>query len=321
MSQPTVAAIVVSFNRRPLLQECLTALLGQSRPPDRVYVVDNASTDGSREYLLGLAKQHAQVEVILLNDNLGGAGGFSTGLRAAFGQGFGWYWLMDDDAEPMPDALEHLLNSKKAADTGVVALCGTVFDEARRTQLWHQGEFDTRMRLRASTQEQHDEPVFSTSYMSFVGALIRHDAIRRVGFPAAEYFIWNDDVEYSARLSKIGAMHCITTCRMIHKDGVPHAQRSTTRSIAAWASNRRIPSAAQWKYACGMRNYVHMVFRHRKRALVWSSLLFAKRLARIMIFGERNPTVIKLYVNYYFQAIGRRDFHTIRPADWKKMID
>ena len=79
-----VSAVVVTRNRRALLVECLAALATQSRPPDRIIVVDNASTDGTVELL---KERYPEVEVLVLASNQGGAGGFHEGIRAAHAAG------------------------------------------------------------------------------------------------------------------------------------------------------------------------------------------------------------------------------------------
>lgn len=186
MKPKSVAAIVVSYNRRALLQECIEALLAQTQTVDAIFVIDNGSSDGSREYLDAVKANQDTVFVVLAESNTGGAGGFATGITTAFSKGFDWYWLMDDDAEPMPDALEKLMASEDAARTEVVAMCGSVFGIDKRLQYWHQGTFDSRMRLVTPMPELHTNASFQTDYMSFVGACIRHDAIQRVGFPARE---------------------------------------------------------------------------------------------------------------------------------------
>ena len=320
MNPVSVAAIVVSYNRRALLQECVEAVLAQTWLVDAIYVVDNGSNDGSREYLAAVEAKHDEVFVVLTKSNIGGAGGFATGISTAFSKRFDWYWLMDDDAEPMADALEKLMVSKDAARADVVALCGSVRGIDRRVQFWHQGTFDERMRLIAPTPEHHAAASFKTDYMSFVGACIRHDAIRRVGFPAQEYFVWNDDVEYTARLSRIGELRCVTASHMTHKDGENRDLTEHRHSLREWFKSRRMPAATQWKYACGLRNYVHMVFRHRGPAPFWAASIFARRLARILLFGDRRFSVIMLYVRYFEQAVGRRQFDTVRPTDWKRTL-
>lgn len=111
-----VTAVVVSYNREQLLGECLDGLAVQTRPADRVIVVDNASTD----HALQVAREHPiDADVIALPRNVGGAGGFCAGMAEAVDpkavaadHGTAHYvWIMDDDTIPTPTALENLLQA------------------------------------------------------------------------------------------------------------------------------------------------------------------------------------------------------------------
>src|SRR5437867_8578812 len=107
-----VCAVVVTHDRRDLLRECLAGLEAQTRPPDTILVVDNASTDGTAAMLHG---EFPDVAVRRLDENEGGAGGFHEGLHEAFERGHEWLWLMDDDTVPSPTALERLLDARDRA--------------------------------------------------------------------------------------------------------------------------------------------------------------------------------------------------------------
>ena len=111
----SVCAVVVTYNRRDLLEECLAALAAQTHPVDHLLVIDNASTDGTPELL---RERYAdQAELVALATNEGGAGGFHEGLRLGHAAGYDWIWLMDDDTIPSPTALQELLAAP--ARTGV----------------------------------------------------------------------------------------------------------------------------------------------------------------------------------------------------------
>ena len=103
-----VCAVVVTYNRKVMLEECLTALLEQSRTVDTILVVDNKSTDDTLE----MVREHfPEVSVLALETNSGGAGGFHAGLEWAHRHGFDWFWLLDDDTMAHKWALESLLNA------------------------------------------------------------------------------------------------------------------------------------------------------------------------------------------------------------------
>src|ERR1700761_1080776 len=107
----TVAAVLVTFNRAELLLNCLDALMRQKRRLDRIFIIDNASTDGTREKLQRAGwLDNPAVEYVGMTENTGGAGGFHEGTKRAFEAGYDWLWLMDDDVLAHDDCLEKLLS-------------------------------------------------------------------------------------------------------------------------------------------------------------------------------------------------------------------
>ena len=103
----TVAVVVVTFNRADLLARLLDGLAAQTRRPDAVIVVDNASTDHTRQVLE--ARTDLPLHVTWSEENLGGAGGFHLGVRAAYDAGWDRVWLIDDDVVPATGCLEALM--------------------------------------------------------------------------------------------------------------------------------------------------------------------------------------------------------------------
>ncbi|WP_083259570.1 glycosyltransferase family 2 protein [Cellulosimicrobium cellulans] len=196
-----VVAVVVAYDRRDLLVESLDALGSQSRPPDAVVVVDNASHDDSA---VVAAEHPVEATVLELPRNTGGAGGFAVGIaHAVEALGADLVWLMDDDTIPSPTALAELLAAREAYP-GPVALLGS-------RVVWHDGRehpMNTPRRRPGASGEQVTRaeragavPVRSSS---FVSMLVDARAVRHHGLPVADYFIWNDDFEYSARLLRRG---------------------------------------------------------------------------------------------------------------------
>lgn len=201
-----VQAVVVAYNRRELLGEALEALFAQSRPLDAIHVVDNASTDGTSEMV---SDSFPSVLLHTMPSNTGGAGGFAAGLAMALAAGADLVWLMDDDTFPSESALEALLAAyAEYPGSRPVALASKV--------VWTDGRqhpMNTpRSRPGASRAELADAaavgcmPVRSAS---FVSLLVSGDAVRSVGLPEADFFLWNDDFEFSTRLlrDQVG-LHC-----------------------------------------------------------------------------------------------------------------
>ena len=101
-----IAAVVVTYNRKKLLKECIEALKASTRKVD-VIIIDNNSTDGTREYIADLVGK--DVIYKRLKKNLGGAGGFSAGMKYAVKKGYEYIWIMDDDTIVKEDSLEQLM--------------------------------------------------------------------------------------------------------------------------------------------------------------------------------------------------------------------
>ncbi|MGB2838806.1 MAG: glycosyltransferase [Actinomycetes bacterium] len=192
-----VQAVVVAYNRRDLLNEALAAISTQSRPLDAVHVVDNASTDSTSEMV---EAQFPDVRLHTLTTNTGGAGGFAAGLAYALSGGADLVWLMDDDTVPTATALEELLTARESfAGPPPAAMASKV--------VWTDGRdhpMNTpRVRPGASREDLANAtavgclPVRSAS---FVSLLVAADSVRTVGLPEADFFLWNDDFEFTTRL-------------------------------------------------------------------------------------------------------------------------
>lgn len=204
-----VAAVMVGYNRAELLREALTALGQQTRPVDEIIVVDNASTDGSTEVAAEMvARFGGAARLIALTTNTGGAGGFATGIAAAVADpSTDWVWVMDDDTVPTPTALAEALSAHQRYidarnghdDLGVMG----------SRVIWTDGEdhpMNTpKAKIGASRAERlraADARAMEIRSISFVSAFLRADVVRLSGLPLADYFLWNDDFEFSARLLK-----------------------------------------------------------------------------------------------------------------------
>lgn len=198
-----VAALVVTYNRRALLAECLRAILAQELPVEAVVVVDNASTDGTGElFAPGAEFDLPVVGYHRMPENLGGAGGFKEGLRVARDSGCDWVWLMDDDCIAQPDTLSELVKASAIPDGRVSFLASSVFGpegepmnvpslDARGTK---NGYPDWYRYL--------NQGLVKIEKATFVSLLIGVPAIKEVGLPIGSFFIWGDDTEYTSRLTR-----------------------------------------------------------------------------------------------------------------------
>lgn len=210
--------MIVTYNRRELLEESVAAVLGQTRPPQSVLVVDNASDDGTAEML---AERFPDVEVMTLARNEGGAGGFHEGIKRAHADGHSHFWLMDDDTIPQAPALEALLEAaEQAPEAGLVAskvewTDGRLHPMNRPFLLWDA----TEPMIAAAQAGQGLVPLRAAT---FVSMLLARATVDRHGLPEKRYFIWSDDIAYTARVLRHSPGFVATRSVAVHKTPTPH---------------------------------------------------------------------------------------------------
>ena len=185
-----VLAIVVTYNRLNMLKGCLEHLFNQTNNEFEVLVINNNSSDGTAEYLQSI--RNDKLRYISTKDNIGGAGGFNLGMRYAAEHEYDYAWLMDDDVFVENDALENLLlASKTVGNFGFLASrVNDVTGERCKLNL------PKYVRSNSSTTKYNR---IKTS--TFVSFFVPVSVIKDVGLPIKEFFIWNDDIEYSLRIS------------------------------------------------------------------------------------------------------------------------
>ena len=205
-STETVAVVVVTYNRADLLTGLLDGLAAQTRRPDAVIVVDNASTDHTREVLE--ARTDLPLHVTSSEENLGGAGGFHLGVRAAYDAGWDRVWLVDDDVVPAAGCLEALMAVDEDCLIAVREdLSGALVEKAAV-------EFDLRNPLAINPKRSTVDGTYAdrasmpdlveVRNVAFEGFMARRGVVEEIGFPDPSFFIFYDDAEYAVRARRAG---------------------------------------------------------------------------------------------------------------------
>ena len=216
----SVCAVIVTRNRRELLREALGAVRGQTRPPEHVLVVDNASDDGTNEML---RREHPEVEVLRLDRNEGSAGGFHEGIARAHAAGHALIWVMDDDTIPTPGALEALLDARRDGAGRDAALLASKV-------VWSDGSLHPMNRPLLAWKEvdrligtaESRSGLIPLRAATFPSLLLDRRAVDVHRLPDKRYFLWSDDLEYTARILQRDPGFLVTGSVALHKTPAAH---------------------------------------------------------------------------------------------------
>ena len=252
--QETIAAVVVTYNRKALLGQCLDALARQSHPLDAVFVIDNCSTDGTYDFLLdrnwiapvsepqghvreslkdvplaGFEGRCVTMRYVAMAENTGGAGGFHEGVRRAVEAGFDWVWLMDDDLLVTAKALEALVEKKQAltaAQDRPFLLNSLVLakdpgdGDALAFPLQELSKHGLpRLRVQhwrlSEVSDKLEEGLYRWA-CPFNGTFLPAAAIAQIGLPNKDFFIWGDERDFLWRAAKVLDMYTVVDSRAFH---------------------------------------------------------------------------------------------------------
>ncbi len=202
----SICAVVVTYNRKELLLNCLNALSNQTYPLDHIVVVNNASTDGTAAFLCEKGwQENEKFTLLTLPNNQGGAGGFYAGMEFAHQRGFDYIWLMDDDGYPSANCLEKL----------TVYIHENCYIGPMVLDTKTQDKLSFALRVPNSIQiidfysglptEFKQKNLIKDVVLPFNGTLIAKKLVDKMGFIKKDYFIWGDDKEYTIRANKFNA--------------------------------------------------------------------------------------------------------------------
>lgn len=221
-----IGVVICNYNKRDFVLNCIQSMLNQSMEAD-IYVVDNASTDGSAEAVR--QKYEQQVTLIENKENLGGSGGFNTGLRRVLKEQYKYIMLMDNDVVADVDAVRYLYEFlEKHPDVGMAGSKVCYMDDPDK--IWGYGadiDFEKYVQKDKYKNRVDSPEIPEVSYCEYVAAcslMARTDAVRKVGIMPEENFIYWDDMEWGYRFNRAGYKVCVYgKSKVWHKGGGSNA--------------------------------------------------------------------------------------------------
>lgn len=235
-----ICCVIVTYNRLELLKQSINSVLKQNESLKKIIVINNASTDGTQDYLEELSREESVVDAITLDKNVGGSGGFYEGIKKAMNYDCDWIWIMDDDTIVTETSLTELIKSINKVDN-VGYICSKV--------LWknddiHYMNIPQIQPIIGSTPFNKYGENLVVNACSFVSVLVNAKAVKEVGLPYKEFFIWSDDTEYTNRITKNGYTGIYAP------NSIVYHYTGTNYNVDMLNDTKN----NYWKYAYGIRN-------------------------------------------------------------------
>ncbi len=299
-----VWVVTVTYgNRVPLVRTVIEAALEAG--VERVVLVDNGCAATARAELLALQETLAeQLRLIHLEENAGSAGGYATGIQAAYEGGAEFIWLLDDDNRPTRDALDrlllayHLLGAHPCnvlvgfrpsrKDQRQAISEGRGMEHAPNTFI---GFHIRQLPARLFGRKQHDPvpktplfPLVPIAYAPYGGMLLHRSWVERVGLPDRRLYLYADDHEYTLRLTEAGArLYLCATAVIEDLDDSWHVQRTKRFS---WID----PEIDTDRLYYALRNRIWLERRYltRRSVFLLNGVIFLGALCLISLLREKS---------------------------------
>ena len=280
-----VVAVVVTYNRQDWLKKCIDAILAQSYTVSKLLIINNKSTDGTDKLFVEGGKYYGNevVQCLNLDENIGGAGGFSTGIKYTNENlDYDWIWVMDDDVIPEKDSLRELLDAKgclSMSDEKIGFLASEVY--GLQGQPMNVPEVDTRPTNNGYPEwfEYLENGLILIRSATFVSILVPKAAVQAVGYPISDYFIWGDDIEYTTRITQnYGLAYLVGRSKVLHA-------RQTGKAVSIM--NADTPQRIRM-YHYLYRNSLLNTKKYESNKRVIKQLLYAERISLNVLIRAKN---------------------------------
>ena len=291
-----IAGVVVTYNRKQLLKRCLGALSCQEQKPDVVYIIDNASTDGTRESVKEWGYYEQVVsgisfKYVLNSKNEGGAGGFYLGIKTAYESGADAIWVMDDDGQPNTNCLKGLSVYLEEYDY----IAPIVLSDVDHQSCSFAPNFEKREKYIIVKGVKNG--IIDNWASPFNGILYSRKLVEKIGYPKKEMFIWGDEQNYHLRAINAG-MKPITVVDAIHYHPLDRQEKIEYKGYRLTIAN------SHWKQYCVLRNSwynrIHLYKDHVKGCFASLNLLY---LYYSYFKHVRKENILSLLIDAYISAL------------------
>ncbi len=285
MTDPRVAIVILNWNGRDDVLNCVSTLPRLTYPNFEVTIVDNASADGSVE---ALRERFPQQRVLIMEKNLGFCGGNNRGIQDALARGADYVLLLNNDTEMHPELVSELVSiARTDATIGAVGAKNLRLEDP--SQVWGAyGQLTYGKELiRLIGQGKPDGPEFSgvqdVDWVIGNGIMMSRRAIETIGGFDEGFFGYHEDVDWCHRAGKAGFRIVFNGRAIIYHKG-----------FGASHPGRPIPFPVL--YFLGRNG----IFFTRKHGTFWQKVkfttLFLAEEIRLLVYGIRHGERLKPYL-------------------------
>jgi GT2 family glycosyltransferase len=245
-----IGVVIVAFNNAEMLRSVIESLLLQTRMPDEIIIIDNASSDNTES----VVKEFQQLKYVHLNENIGSAGGFHEGIKIA-SEHNDFVMTLDDDIEMRHDTVEvmekHIVSLSKQNKLGAV-------------RCWFIGQNEVK-------------DIRKVSDFAWRGTFINKEAIKEVGLPKKEYFLYAEDAEYAYRIKRQGWELFIAPEHLLVD------KRKKAKLELSVLGRNRLLYKERFRYYYSFRNQIDMYLTYRMWDRMAKSLLYALKIICLFV--------------------------------------
>lgn len=304
MEHDKVATVTVTYNRKEMLIENIQAILNQNYNVDTIIIVDNNSSDNTKETVFNKFPNE-NIKYIYLEENIGGAGGFYTGCKYAFDNGFDWIILMDDDGKPKDEyTISNLMKeikNKNLTSNDKVMLNSLVLCNDEKLSF---GLFDIKDTVQDIKMKAEKEIILN-HINPFNGTLISKMLIKQIGFPNKDFFIKGDEQDYFNRALQANSYIATVIDSLYYH---PVIFEENIKKIKLFGKHYNLFVEKPWKEYYRTRNYTYMYTKSKyKKASI--KLLILRLFSALVCKCNKKETVkmiIKGYKDGKNETLGKK---------------
>lgn len=309
MKHPKVSLIIINYNRKDYLKNCIESILKNTDYPNyEIVVVDNHSTDGSVELV---RKNFPSVRLIENEKNYAFGGGANIGMKKTQGK---YVVLLDNDTlvQPgwLPKIVEVAENDEKIAVAASVVILKSLYDLYKNNSNRNLNDEKIAKKVMADFYSRHDslKGIEELSHVAISACLLRREVFEKIGFFSNYIFLFWEDTELCWR-----SILCGYKVVYVFDSLVYHHVGTTRRANPRWVFER-------------IKNkfYIYLKLLDWQHAILYTSIALIKNFGGMIKDREtlkpRTKAVLYTIKNIKIILQDRKQFEKIKTTDTKKLI-